>query len=376
MLQLPHHTPQVGCDTVSLVEKLCCGSVPVYDIQVAGNHNFFTCRNGISSILSSNCLVLDDVIKDREEAESESTKRKLKDWFKAVVYTRLMPNNAIVLIQTSWSLDDLGGWLIEERRDEGWTVLRFPAICDDDDDPVGRRIGDPLWPEHFPLERLEQIKRTIGTREWSAQYQQRPILAEEGIININWFKKYERITSDGYAIFTNVYGEQEKDKIRQTVQSWDTAFKAKELSDPSVCTTWKTTKRGYCLIDVFSARLEYPELRKKVIDMDKRHNPDAVLIENRASGQSLIQELKGSTAIPIIPIEPTVDKIVRMSNQSAKLEAGKVFLPHNALWLVDYELEMGVFPYGKFVDQVDSTSQFLAWMTGKRYRKKKRLFWK
>ena len=122
--------------------------------------------------------------------------------------------------------------------------------------------------------------------------------------------------------------------------------------------------------------MEYPDLKKQAIRQHTIHNPNAVLIEDKSSGQSLIQDLR-RTEIPVIPIVPVADKLTRMSVESDVIEAGKVYLPEAAGWLIDYEMELGVFPYGRFDDQVDSTSQFLGWIRRKGlYKRRRSLFWK
>lgn len=110
-------------------------------------------------------LLIDDPVKNREDAESEIIRRKTKDWYTSTAYTRLMPGGRIVVIQTRWHEDDLAGWLLSEHADEAWVTLDLPAISDD---------GDALWPEQYDLEALERIKRALPPRDWSALYQQRP----------------------------------------------------------------------------------------------------------------------------------------------------------------------------------------------------------
>jgi predicted phage terminase large subunit-like protein len=313
----------------------------------------------------ANCFIIDDPIKDRQEADSKARRKFIKNWYQGVAYTRLQPENAIILIQHRWHDDDLAGWLLREHQHENWTVLRFPAIAEEED-ILGRKPGDALWPEAYPAEVLKHTKKSVQTREWSALYQQRPMIAEGSVVNLNWFRRYNR--KDGI-----------KEKTIRTVQSWDTAYKKGELNSPSVCTTWKVTKLGYYLWDVFRKKMEYPELKRKVVTLQRRYEADAVLIEDKASGQSLIQEFRLTSGMPVIRITPVLDKVTRMSVESAKIEAGKVFIPEEgtASWLVDFESEIGVFPYAANLDQADSLSQFLAWIGKRKIRSgNKRRFWK
>ncbi|WP_232507675.1 phage terminase large subunit [Candidatus Williamhamiltonella defendens] len=145
------------------------------------------------------------------------------------------------------------------------------------------------------------------------------------------------------------------------VQSWDTACKPNQINDPSVCTTWAETRLAYYLLEVWRDRVEYPGLKSAVKSLAEKWHPNAILIEDKASGQSLIQELKASTPLPIIAIKPEHDKLTRMSAQSAQFEAGKVFIPDSAAWLLDFEKELFRFPLAEHDDQIDSTSQFLGW---------------
>lgn len=124
-------------------------------------------------------LLIDDPIKGREEADSETMRRKLKDWYQSVAYTRLMPEGAIVVIQTRWHEDDLAGWLLKEHEHERWDVIDLSAI---------NKEGDALWPEQYPLSALEKIKETIGERDWSALYQQRPVVDGGNILKKKWWR--------------------------------------------------------------------------------------------------------------------------------------------------------------------------------------------
>ena len=171
---------------------------------------------------------------------------------------------------------------------------------------------------------------------------------EGGIIKAAWFRRYNVIPAGCDVI----------------VHSWDTAYKADQINDYSVNTIWRLGRgeRGYWLQDVFRQRLEYPSLKRAIISMAERDRPAAILIEDKASGQSLIQELRDGTSLPIIAIEPEADKETRMFTASASYESGLVHHPEKAPWLVDFEIELTTFPLAPHADQVDSTSQFLNWV--------------
>jgi predicted phage terminase large subunit-like protein len=153
------------------------------------------------------------------------------------------------------------------------------------------------------------------------------------------------------------------------VQSWDTAYKDRDINDPSVCTTWGQTRHGYYLLDVYRDRLQFPDLRRAAISQAQKWGPHAVLIEDKSSGQALIQELRqgirapdGSTlSIPVVPIQPQGSKLDRAVAVSSLFDAGLVFVPEHAPWLTDLEMELIAFPNSAHDDQVDSITQFLHW---------------
>lgn len=306
---------------------------------------FATGIGGPMSGRGAHLLLIDDPTKNREEAESAVYRQRNKDWFTSTAYTRLMPNGKIIVVMTRWHGDDLAGWLSSTQAHENWTILSLPAIAEIEDE-IGRQPGDALWPDAFPPAALEKIKLSIGSRDWSALYQQRPAPAEGGIFKTHWFKRYAT----------------PEESYLQIVQSWDTAIKAAEINDPSCCTTWGVKKDGYDLLQVLVKRLEYPDLKNLVIKQAEAFDADAVLIEDKASGQQLLQDLKRTTTLPLIGIMPINDKITRASAVSAMVEAGNVFLPTQAAWLNDYEMELMTFPNAPHNDQVDSTTQFLNWM--------------
>lgn len=352
-----------------------------------GNYFAVGCGSAITG-RGANVLILDDLIKDQFEADSVTSRQKMIDWFNSVAYTRLMPKNAVILVMTRWRFDDIAGYLIEETADENWEVLNLPAIADEDNDPIGRKIGEPLWPEAYPLERLEQIKNTVGARTWNALYQGQPVPASGGMIQMDWFE--ERYTrADLKAALTmgqilrrmggqkavNAY---EGELISKIVISVDTAFKESQLSDPSAFTVWGITNRSRkWLIEVVNKRLQYPDLKRATIGLHAKYaelglGPVPLLIEDKASGQSLIQDLKRFTKIPIFAIHPENAKEVRMAAVTDYMEDGSMILPARAPWLVDTETQMARFPYAAHDDICDSISQFLKWISKKKYSKSKR----
>ena len=163
------------------------------------------------------------------------------------------------------------------------------------------------------------------------------------------------------AWFKNYAANELPDKFDQVVQSWDTANKASELSDFSVCTTWGIRGKNLYLLHVMRRRMEYPELKRAVREQCEAFEATVVLIEDKASGTQLIQELVADGLHTVTRYQPQTDKIMRMHAQTAMIENGFVHLPKDAAWLAEYLHELTAFPKGKHDDQVDSTAQMLDW---------------
>jgi predicted phage terminase large subunit-like protein len=297
-------------------------------------------RGGAITGRGADLLVIDDPIKDADEARSDLVRKGLHDWYSHVAYTRLQPMAAIVLIQTRWHEDDLAGWLLREHGAEQWEVVSFPAVAETDE--VFRRAGEALWPEKFPLERLTRIRAAIGGAAWASLYQQRPSAAEGAIFRRDWWQRFR-----------------ERPRFRCIVQSWDTAFKNGLENDFSVCSTWGAAQDGYYLLHVWRGKVEFPDLKRQVISLAAEWKPHTIIIEDKTSGQSLIQELRFGTALRLRPIKADRDKIARAQAITPLIEAGRVFLPESAPWLDCYIDEMAAFPSGVHDDAVDSTTQAL-----------------
>lgn len=145
-------------------------------------------------------------------------------------------------------------------------------------------------------------------------------------------------------------------------QSWDTAIKAARHNDASVCLTFRFAAGVHQLVDAQVLRVEYPELKRAVLAHAKRYDPRAILIEDKASGQSIIQDMRRAGGLPVIAVQPRGDKLVRVARVTPMLEAGLVALPHYAPWLAAFEAEITAFPHGAHDDQVDALAQYLGWV--------------
>lgn len=288
----------------------------------------------------ANLLIIDDPVKNAEEAESQTYRDKVFSWYQTTARTRLQPDGAIILIMTRWHKDDLAGRLLAlsatDKEADQWEVVKFPAITNE----------SALWPEKYPVGVLANIRSSIGSRSFESLYQGSPTIAEGSIFKREWWKYYK-----------------EKPNFTRIIHSWDTAFKANTENDYSVCTVWGVTANGFYLIDCWRKKVEFPELKRTVISLYSRDHPAVVHVEDKASGQSLIQELKRDTAIPIIAVKVDSDKVLRANAITPLIEAGKVFLPESAPWLHDYIEELSAFPNGEHDDQVDSTTQALSLLT-------------
>jgi predicted phage terminase large subunit-like protein len=288
-------------------------------------------------------LLIDDPIKNREEAYSASFRRALQAWFESVAYTRLEPDGAIVLIQTRWHQDDLAGWLLREHAGENWRVISLPAIAEGDEG--WRREGEALWPRRFPISTLERIREAIGGATWQALYQQRPQAAEGGIFKRGWFKTWRELPA----------------RFDRVALSIDAAFKTGSANDYSAAVVVGEAADGYYALHVWRERVEFPMLKRKVGELAALWKPDVVLVEDKASGQSLIQELR-STNLPVIAVKVDTDKETRAHAVSPLVESGRLFLPPDAHWLADFLDEACAFPAGAHDDQVDALTQALGWL--------------
>jgi predicted phage terminase large subunit-like protein len=316
-----------------------------------------TSVGGVVTGRGADVVIIDDPLKP-EEALSRAARERANAWFDNTLYSRLnnKETGAIVLIMQRLHEDDLVGHVLKQ---EPWEVVSFPAIAPEDEtfvystlageERATRRAGEALHPAREPLAALERVKRALGEYNFAGQYQQSPSPLGGGMIRREWFRTYEPDTL--------------VPSFSRVVQSWDTANKASELSDYSVCTTWGVRERSYYLLHVLRARLNYPELKRAVAAQQKAFGAETVLIEDKASGTALLQELRAAGVAGARAVAPQGDKVMRLHAQTGAIENGFVFLPRAAPWLEDYLNEMILFPRAAHDDQVDSTSQALAFLT-------------
>ena len=306
-------------------------------------------------------LIIDDPIK-AEDALSDARRSSVNDWFSSTAYSRLdsKRDDVIILIMQRLHLDDLAGYAMHR---EPWVHLNFPAIAEVEQririgprEYYVRRVGDLLHEARENRDDLDKLRERLGGYNFSAQYQQRPIPLKAEIVRWEWFQFFDQIPA--------------RDARDRIVQSWDTASKAEEINDHSVGTTWLVKGNEYYLLDLTRERLNYPDLKRRVVEYAIQFNAGTIIIEDMGSGMSLIQDLSRErySGVPKpISFRPEGSKVTRMNAESAKIESGQVFLPRKAPWLEELRLELLQFPYGRHDDQADSISQFLNWI-GQRNR--------
>ena len=313
-----------------------------------------TSVGGVLTGRGADLIIIDDPLKP-DEALSDIQRRAANEWYENTLYSRLNDKNlgCIIIIMQRLHEDDLVGHVLGQ---EVWEVVSLPAIAEHDEvhlieTPFGsrrfvRKAGEPLHAARESLTTLQHIRQTLGEYSFAGQYLQAPAPLGGGMIKVDWFNRFDASAAP---------------KFERIVQSWDTANKATELSNYSVCTTWGIVDKKTYLLHVLRKRMEYPELKRAVREQRQMFDASVVLIENKASGTQLLQELIHDGLHAATAFEPEGDKIMRMHAQTALIENGFVYLPEKAPWLADYLHEMSIFPNGKHNDQVDSTSQYLDW---------------
>ena len=305
-------------------------------------------------------LIIDDPHSEQEATIAETNPEvydKTYEWYTSGPRQRLQPGGAIVVVMTRWSKRDLTAQVLKAaalRDGEEWEVIDFPAI---------RPSGNPLWPEFWPLNELEVLRNELPHAKWMAQYMQDPTSEASAIVKREWWKIWER---------------EDPPQCEFVLMSWDTAFEKHNRADYSACTTWGVFYRdddgsdwevskadrgkpqaNIILLNAFRDRMEFPELKRVVIDQYKSWEPDGVIIEKKASGAPLIYELR-AMGIPVQEFTPTKgnDKISRLNAVSDIFASGRVWVPETR-WAEEVVEEVASFPAGDHDDYVDSVSMAL-----------------
>jgi predicted phage terminase large subunit-like protein len=295
-------------------------------------------------------LIIDDPHSEQEAALAENNPDvydKTHEWYTSGPRQRLQPGGAIIIVMTRWSKKDLTGQVLKsamQRSGEEWEVINFPAILDD---------GQPLWPAFWSLEELLALKNELPNGKWMAQYMQSPTSDVSAIVKREWWNEWEY---------------EDPPMCEFTIQSWDTAFLKTQRSDYCACTTWgvfyRDNDRGtrvphIILLNSFKQRMEFPELKQTAFEHYKEWEPDALIVEAKASGAPLVFELR-AMGIPVQEYVPSRgnDKIARLNAVADIFASGRVWVPQTA-WAEELVEEVASFPSGEHDDLVDSMTQAL-----------------
>lgn len=327
----------------------------LFDIEIAKDssaHDEWALDNNIGGMISrgvlsgitgqgADLMIIDDPIKNREEADSETHRGKIWDEWIDSFSSRLHPGAIVILILTRWHEDDLQGRLLNPEYGQplNWQVYNFPLEAEEND-ILGRVHGEPLWPERYGKTFIEERKRYPSS--FNSLYQGRPSSAEGNILKREWWKYYDKLP-----------------EIVTTIMSVDATFKDEDDSDFVAIQVWGKTGANMYLIDNLKARMNFPTTLQAIRNMKKKHpQASTILVEDKANGPAIISMLHKEMG-GIIPVKPEGGKVARVNAVSPHIESGNVFLPRNVDWIHDFVEECASFPKGKNDDQVDAMSQAL-----------------
>jgi len=268
------------------------------------------------------------------------------EWFQSGPIQRLMPGGAIIVVMTRWSKLDLTGQIVNQMiKQEGvdeWEVVEFPAILNE-----GTEKEQSLWPEFWPLEELQAKKAALDIRYWNAQYLQNPVSEEGALIKREWW---------------NIWDKEDPPQCEFTIMSLDAAQESSNRADFNALTTWgvffneETNNYNIILLNSIKERMEFPELKEKVLAEYKDWEPDAFIVEKKSNGAALYQEMR-RMGLPIGEFTPGKgqDKISRVNAVSDLFRSGIVWAPDRR-WAKEVIEECNDFPSGANDDLVDSTT--------------------
>ncbi len=292
--------------------------------------------------------VIDDPIKDRQDAESETIRENIWDWYKSVLRTRIMPGGSIILVLTRWHVDDLAGRLINEMENESgepWDIINLPALAREND-PLQRTIGEPLWPEAYHLNELENIKKSVGERDWTALYQGQPTLSTGSIFKTNHIQIVDAAP-----------------KTAQLIRKWDFAA-SRDVGkyDPDWTVGVKMQRNsdgGYTVLDVIRFRGRPDEVEKAVQAVASQDGRGVKIVIPQDPGQAGVAQAQYYTKMlagyRVEAIRETGDKATRADPFASQVNMGNVALIR-APWNRAFIEELAAFPDGSHDDQVDAAS--------------------
>jgi predicted phage terminase large subunit-like protein len=315
-----------------------------WETDRGGEYNAFGVGGSVTG-RRGDLIVIDDPVRSREDAESELIREKTWDWYKSDLYTRLKPGGRIVLIQTRWHEDDLAGRLLAEMAAGGdhWEVISLPALAEADD-PLGRKPGEPLWPEWESLEELERKRRAVGPRDWTALYQQRPAPEEGDYFQLSWLRPYDKPPPRDTL---RIYGGSD---YAVTADGGDYTVHVVVGLDPE--------GRMY-LLDLWRAQTASDQWVEAFCDLVSYWRPIAWAEEHvqitAGIGPFLerrMRERKAYVARQQFPVRG--DKAQRAQSIRGRMALEGLYVPVNAPWYADFRAELLSFPAGKYDDQVDA----------------------
>ena len=309
----------------------------------AGGEYFAAGVGGAITGRGADLLIIDDPHSE-QDALSETAMENAYEWYTSGPRQRLQPGGAIVLVMTRWSTVDLTGQLMKaqiEPKADQWEVVEFPAIMDS---------GTPTWPEYWKLSELESVKASLAISKWNAQWMQKPTSEEGAILKREWWKPWT---------------EKDIPDLHYIIQSYDTAFSKKETADYSAITTWGVfapddQRASLILLDARRGRYDFPELKEVALKEYNYWEPEMVLIEAKASGMPLTDELRRA-GIPVTNYTPTRgnDKRSRVNSIAPIFESGCIYYPEGRTFAEEVIEECAAFPYGEHDDYVDTVTQAL-----------------
>jgi predicted phage terminase large subunit-like protein len=313
-------------------------------------YRFATSVGGRATGEGGDFVICDDPHNVKDVGRERDTRRvAVLDWWDNAIPSRLNDpkQGAFVIVAQRVHQADLSGHVLER---DGWVHLCLPAEYEGRKywTPLGfedpRTVaGDLLWPERYGREELDTIKAGMRESEYAGQYQQRPAPAGGAVFKWDWFR--------AFAVAP---------RMERLVVFWDTAQKTKQDSAYSCAQLWGEGYGGWYLLDSYRARLDYPDLKERIRELYEAWSADEVVIEDKSSGTSVIQDLQRGSMVPVVPYDlPGGDKLMRAKAQAATVKGGNVWVPERAEWLEDFKDEATTFPGSAYKDQVDVMSMAL-----------------
>lgn len=317
-------------------------------LTTAHGFRLATSIGGMATGEGGDILLIDDP-HNPSQINSPTRRKNVIEWYEQTFSSRLNNKHKgiIVLVMQRLHKGDLSGYLLGQGR-VNWDLLRLP-VCNEGETrqfaygSYQYLAGEVLHLGRYNEAILRQVEEEMGSANFAAQYMQEPILENISLISAADLSYYNALP----------------EQMEEVIASWDTAIKVTADSDYSVGTIWGIASGSYYLLYMLRAKMSYPELKANISKLAKRFNASKILIEDQASGQSLIQDLRAENYGNIIAIKPKLDKITRVSAVLGVLQSGMVKFPEKASYLQVLKNELTNFPHGKHDDIVDSISQFL-----------------